>query len=237
MRWAADVLQIFAVFLVLTQALHLHSHQPRLSCFTSLHFNPSICVPNHLSISPAHVFFFFFYPSAPREFQLSQMMASEWCTCIYLLSELSYFSSLHLNITIIITSFTMRVALLAWNRLQKVHYLGRSGYIDASTLVLLVRKRAGVWRTHLFLLVFNLDKLHNIKRAIRIPMTRMRLRRLLSCCANIIHDYSSLLRPRLKRVLRVLLLGWKKWQIHRVFLKWEIWTGERVLISSWFPAN
>lgn len=57
-------LQMFclAVFLALTQALHFHSLQPRLSCFTSLHFNPSIWVPNHhLPISPAHVWLLFVY--------------------------------------------------------------------------------------------------------------------------------------------------------------------------------
>lgn len=123
------------------------------------HFTPlqSIRVPNHLSISPAHVFLFF-YPSPLCDFHLSQMMASEWWTCIYLVSELSYFSSLHINITItiIIASFTMRAALLSSNRLQKVHYLGGSGDIDASTPVLLTRKRAGFWRTHLSFCLFSI---------------------------------------------------------------------------------
>lgn len=148
----------FAVFLVSASVLRLHSFQPKLRCFTSLHFNPSIYAPNPLSISPA-MFRFVFYPSAPCDFHLSQIMASEWWTCIYPVSELSYFSSLHINITIttvVITSFTMRGALLSSKQLQKVHYLGRSGDIDGSIQVLPTRKRAGFWRTHLSFCLFSI---------------------------------------------------------------------------------
>lgn len=137
----------------------------RLSPFYStkakmFHFSPlqsiHLCTQPPVNL-PGSCFVLFFYPSAPCDFHLSQMMASEWWTRIYLVSELSYFSSLHINITIttiIITSFTMRGALLSSKQLQKLHYLDRSGDIDGSIPVLLARKRAGSWKTHLSFCLF-----------------------------------------------------------------------------------
>lgn len=62
------------------------------------------------------------------------------------------------------------------------------------------------------LLVFNLDKLRDIKHAVRISRTRVRsvqgfCQFLDSSCANSIPNYPSLLRPRLTRVLRLVLHG------------------------------
>lgn len=232
------------------------SLQPKPSCFTSLHFNQSI----HLCAkSPVNLFspwwFFFFLTQCSVWFSIltkdgirmmDVYLPAVWSPVLFLTAYRHH--NHHRHILLIACSRSLIISPTGKKKITCQFLGGFLCFILVAQAIsmpphwcfLLGKDPVSGEPNSPLLLVFNLDKLRNIKHAVRIPRTCVRsiqgfCQFLDSFCANSIPNYASLLRPKLTWVLRLVLDGWKKTPNYSCFFL--IWAGERGLISKPVPCK